>query len=69
MINYTDNTDGRQRIRIKNVQRTTANWQEKPSTPKIGKINRQNKQLKQASIQMADKLLKTCSSYLTGEWN
>lgn len=56
MINYTDNTDGRQRIRIKNVQRTTANWQEKPSTPKIGKINRQNKQLKQASIQMADKL-------------
>lgn len=33
---------------------------------KIGKINWQNKQLKQGSIQMVDKILKTCSSSLTG---
>lgn len=42
--------------------------EKKNETPhrKIGKINRQNKQHRQKSIQMTDKLLKRCSISLIG---
>lgn len=66
MINYTDNTDGSKGL-DKKCTKNNCKLTRKTKYPQNRQINRQNKQLKQASIQMADKLLKTCSSYLTGE--